>query len=127
MGRVVHFEIHAEDPGRARVFYEKVFDWEFRSWPGPEEYWLVRTGPSDEPGIDGGMIRRRGLVEGTAILAYVCTVQVDDVDAAIQRIVDAGGSVVVPSMPIPGVGWLAYAKDTEGNILGVMREDRSAR
>jgi uncharacterized protein len=33
----------------------------------------------------------------------------------------------VPKMPIPGVGWLAYIKDTEGNILGMMQPDPSAK
>ena len=31
-----------------------------------------------------------------------------------------------PKMAIPGVGWLAYGKDTEGNIFGVMQTDPAA-
>jgi hypothetical protein len=32
----------------------------------------------------------------------------------------------VPKMPVPGVGWLAYAKDPDGNIFGMMQTDASA-
>jgi predicted enzyme related to lactoylglutathione lyase len=30
-------------------------------------------------------------------------------------------------MPIPGVAWLAYGKDTEGNIFGMIQNDPAAR
>jgi len=53
MTRVVHFEIHADDPERAAAFYRSVFGWEIRKWDGPFDYWLVMTGPREEMGIDG--------------------------------------------------------------------------
>ena len=59
VGRVVHFELHAADPDRARLFYEEVFGWEVTR-VGVMPYWLVRTGPEDETGIDGGIVQRRG-------------------------------------------------------------------
>ncbi len=33
----------------------------------------------------------------------------------------------MPKTTLPGVGYLAYCQDTEGNVFGVMQEDRSAR
>jgi predicted enzyme related to lactoylglutathione lyase len=128
MPRVVHFEIHAENPKRAIKFYETVLGWTFHKWPGPWEYWLVTTGPKEEPGIDGGLILRRGPgpVEGQGVNAFVCTVEVRDLDAAVQAALDAGGATAVPRMAVPGVGWLAYVKDPEGNILGVMQTDSAA-
>jgi predicted enzyme related to lactoylglutathione lyase len=126
MPRVIHFEIHAEDPERAVRFYQALFDWEFTKWPGPHEYWLIKTGPADRPGIDGGLVRRRGAVDGQAVLAYVCTVDVPSVDQLLQAIPEQGGAIALPKMPIPGVGWLAYAKDTEGNIFGFMQADPAA-
>src|SRR5918993_4170444 len=60
MGRVVHFEIHAENPERAIAFYRELFGWEFTRWEGPMPYWLIRTGGAGEPGIDGGLMQRRG-------------------------------------------------------------------
>lgn len=126
MPRVVHFEIHAGDPERAIAFYRALFGWEFTRWNSELEYWLVKTGEG-QPGIDGGLIRRRGEIDGTAAIAYVCTVDVAAVDETAKRAVELGGQVVVPKMPIPGVGWLVYAKDTEGNIFGCMQSDPAAR
>jgi predicted enzyme related to lactoylglutathione lyase len=127
MPRVIHFEIHADNPERAIAFYRALLGWEFSRWDSEVEYWLVKTGPNDQPGIDGGLIRRRGTIDGTAVIAYVCTVDVAAVDDAAQRVIELGGEVVVPKMPIPGVGWLVYAKDTEGNIFGCMQSDSAAR
>ncbi|MBM2841174.1 MAG: hypothetical protein HW412_1702 [Bacteroidetes bacterium] len=127
MGRVVHFEIHAEKPERAVQFYTRVFGWEFTKWPGPEEYWLIQTGPKEEPGIDGGLIKRRGGVDGTAVVAYVCTINTANVDDAVGKVKANGGENVVPKMAVPTVGWLAYCKDTEGNVFGVMHPDPSAK
>ena len=127
MPRVIHFEIHAGDPDRAVKFYEALFGWTFQKWEGPTDYWLVNTGPDSEPGINGGLLRRQGEIDGQAVIAYVCTADVKDVDASISKAQANGAQVVVPKMPIPGVGWLVYCKDTEGNIFGMMQADESAR
>ena len=65
--------------------------------------------------------------EGQAAGSFVCIVDVADADAMASRIPPAGGKVVVPKMPIPTVGWLAYAKDTEGNLFGFMQMDANAK
>ena len=126
MSRVVHFEIHAGDPERAVEFYREIFGWEFSKWEGPQDYWLIKTGPDDEPGIDGGLLRRQGEIDGQAVIAYVCTVDVPALDEVIQKVTQGGGQVAVPKMAVPGVGWLAYCKDTEGNLFGAMQSDPQA-
>lgn len=128
VSRVVHFEIHAADPERAAAFYRQLFGWEITSWEGPVEYWMVRTGAPDQPGIDGGLMRRRGSgpVDGQAVNSYVCTVDVSDLDGTLRRVTDLGGTVAVAKMPIPSVGWIAYVKDPEGNLVGVMQADPAA-
>jgi hypothetical protein len=126
MARVVHFEIHADNPDRAIKFYRDVLGWEFTKWNGPMPYWVVKTGPDSEPGINGGLMPRRGAIDGEAVIAYVCTAQVSSLDDNTHRAEAAGGIVVVPKMPIPGIGWLAYFKDTEGNIFGMMQPDTKA-
>ena len=128
MPRPIHFEIHAADPQRAIAFYSQLFGWTFTQW-GTESYWLVGTGERSEPGIDGGLTLRRGdaPAEMAAVNAFVCTVDVADCDGTAKRIAELGGSVVVPKMPIPTVGWLAYAKDTEGNLFGFMQMDPNAK
>jgi hypothetical protein len=121
MPRVIHFEISADDPDRAGRFYQTVFGWEIQKWNGPQDYWLVTTGPSDQPGINGGIFKRQGPVN------YVNTVEVTALDDYVARITENGGQIAVPKMAIPGVGWLVYCKDTEDNVFGVMQSDPSAQ
>lgn len=119
MPRPVHFELPADDPERAQRFYTQAFGWKFEKWDGPMPYWMVMTGEGE--GINGGMgPRAEGFDHPVNVL------QVDDLDAAIGKVTAAGGSVAVPRMPIPTVGWLAYIKDTEGNMLGMMQFDEGA-
>ena len=122
MSRVIHFELPADDPERAIKFYEQVFGWRFEKWEGPMEYWLITTGPADEPGIDGGLAPRAHPETGTEN-----TIGVTDVDAVLQKIVAGGGKVLRPKSAVPGVGWLAYCQDTEGNTFGIMQDDPSAK
>jgi len=126
MNRVIHFEIQADNPDRAIAFYRGLFGWEFTKWDGPMPYWLIKTGPDNEPGINGGLLPRRGAIDGQAVIAYVCTVDVRSLDDYLQKAQAGGGTEVVPKMPIPGVGWLAYCKDTEGNLFGMMQSDPKA-
>src|SRR4051812_6710134 len=114
MSRVIHFEIHAENPERAVQFYKGVFGWEISKWDGPAEYWLIRTGDPKTPGIDGGLLRRHGPSPGErqAMNAFVCTVGVTSLDTTNNAVTAQGGTIALAKMPVPGVGWLAYFKDT---------------
>jgi predicted enzyme related to lactoylglutathione lyase len=129
MPRVIHFEIHAENPERAIKFYHGLFGWEFTKWNGPMDYWMVVTGPKEQPGINGGLIRRQGAAPADmqAVNAYVCTIDVDNVDTMAAKAASSGGRIAVPRMTIPGVGYLVYCKDTEGNIFGIMQGDENAK
>jgi predicted enzyme related to lactoylglutathione lyase len=126
MARVIHFEIHADNPERAAAFYRKVFDWQITKWEGPSDYWLITTGPDSEPGINGAILRRQGPINGDAVIAYICTIDVADIDAAIANVRAQGGTEALPKMAVPGIGWLAYYKDTEGNIFGMLQADHAA-
>jgi uncharacterized protein len=121
MNRVVHFEFGASEPARAVKFYQSVFGWEAQQWGGPMEYWLVKTGTST-PGIDGGILRLKDGQPRT-----VNTIGVDSVDDYCGKVEENGGKVVVPKHAIPGVGYLAYCQDTEGNIFGLHQTDPNAR
>jgi predicted enzyme related to lactoylglutathione lyase len=120
MPRVIHFEIPADDPERGVKFYQKVFGWKINKWDGPEDYWLITTGEKSEPGIDGAILRR---MQGTTVMN---TVGVASVDEFTQKVVKAGGKVVLPKQTVPGVGYLVYCADTEGNVFGMMQNDPSA-
>lgn len=132
MPRPVHFEIHASNPQRLIDFYSGLFGWRFEAWGPPGEYWLIRTGAGEgdqSPGIDGGLLPRRGdaPTEGQAVNAFVCTVHVASASESLANAVEHGGKEAVPVMPIPGVGWLGYAKDPDGNIFGMMQHDPAAQ
>ena len=94
---------------------------------GPMDYWLIMTGPKEQPGIDGGLVPRQGKINGEAVIAYVCTVDVPDIDATVSAVEHNGGTIAVPKMSVPTVGWLVYFKDTEGNIFGAMQNDPEAK
>jgi predicted enzyme related to lactoylglutathione lyase len=121
MGKVIHFEINADNPKRAVEFYEKVFDWKIGKYGGPAEYWLVETGPEKKPGINGAIMER--MDKETTIN----TVEVPSVDEYVKKIVKAGGKQVSKKNAIPGIGYFAYCKDTEGNMFGIMQPDPKAK
>lgn len=119
--RVVHFEIHADDPARCARFYASVFQWDIQKW-GDQDYWLADTGEEPQIGIHGGIMKRRD-PQGNVYN----TIQVNSVDEHSRTIEQHGGKMVVPKMPIPGVGWLAYGTDTERNIFGIIQFDPAAQ
>jgi uncharacterized protein len=132
MNRPVHFEIHADNPDRAGKFYSEVFGWTTKKYEFPGmDYWILMTGPdakdamhSQNPGLNGGIVKRMGPApdKDAPVHGYICTMTVSNIDATIQKIVAAGGTEALAKNLLPGVGYLAYYKDTEGNIFGVMQE-----
>jgi predicted enzyme related to lactoylglutathione lyase len=122
MARVTHFEINADDPKRAIKFYEKVFGWKITKWEGPVDYWLVTTGETDETGIDGAIMER--MEKGAATCIFV---DVPFVDEFLKKVVQADGKALTEKTAIPGVGYSAYCKDTEGNIFGIFQRDPSVK
>lgn len=130
MNRPIHFELHSTDPERDSKFYQSIFGWKFHKWEGHMEYWLVSTSPdgkmgcesTEHKGIDGGLMRSRDGAPRT-----VNTVEVANVDEMAAKVAKAGGTIVVPRMAIPGVGWLVYFTDPTGNIMGIMAHDPNAK
>jgi predicted enzyme related to lactoylglutathione lyase len=123
MGKVVHFEIPADDIDRAKNFYGSIFGWDLQTVQmGGGEYTSVTTTPVDEqtrmptePGaINGGLMQRD---ESTP--APIITIDVEAIDQALTQIVESGGTTVTPRTPIPGMGAFAYFKDSEGNVVGL--------
>jgi len=121
MGRVIHFEINADQPQRAVDFYRGVFGWSVQSWPG-NPYWLLTTGPDGRPGINGAIRRREQPHAGVFPV-----VEVESVEAACAAITRAGGKLLQGKLPVPGVGWSVYCEDPEGNTFGLMQLDPDAK
>ena len=122
MSRVVHFEVPVKNMESTKNFYASVFGWQFTKWEGPIEYTLITTGASGTPGIDGAFYTPGPEMSGT-----VNTVDVNDLDETLVKVSANGGVVTMPKTSIPGVGWLAYIKDPEGNTLGMMQRDPNAK
>ncbi len=123
MSKVIHFEIVGDKPEQLANFYSEALDWKIEKWEGPTDYWLVTTGKDSEPGIDGGIGFRSNPKE--AALGY--TVGVEDCAAAIPKVERAGGKIFKELHAVPGVGWMAYCTDIDGNVFGLMQEDTEAK
>jgi predicted enzyme related to lactoylglutathione lyase len=120
-GRVVHFEIPYDEGDRAQAFYKEAFGWNMM--PMPEmSYVIVMTGPTDqetgptEAGfINGGMAQRSENMNPVPNVV----VDVEDIDAALAKVESAGGTKVMGRTAVGEMGWTAYFKDSEGNVLGL--------
>jgi len=110
-----HFELMTDDPEKCKAFYSKVFDWQFNAAPGHDDYTLIDTGK--EPG--GGLMKRPDNCPVPMAGIYF---QVDDVEATLAKVTEAGGQVVVPKTPVPGVGCFAVFVDSEHIGIGVFQE-----
>lgn len=115
MGRVVHFEIAADDVTRAKKFYE-IFGINITDSGMPGEYLLAKTGKNGI-GIDG-VIMPRSYSPKQAIRN---TISVDDIDEMIKKVELAGGKITGNKDIIKGVGYYINATDTEGNNLGILQ------
>jgi predicted enzyme related to lactoylglutathione lyase len=118
-GRVVHFEIPFDDGDRARAFYSQAFDWQMM--PLPEMgYTIVMSGPSGdagptEPGfINGGMMQREEPFSGPNLV-----IDVENLETALKAVGDAGGTTVSEREAVGDMGFVAYFRDTEGNLVGL--------
>ena len=119
-GRVVHFEIPFDDGDRARSFYADAFGWNVMHLPDMG-YTMVSTGPTDEQGppsepgfINGGMLHREAPVGSPVI-----TVDVEDIDGTLEKIEKLGGTTVIAKQAVADMGFSAYFKDSEGNLMGL--------
>lgn len=120
-GRVVHFEIPFDDGERARGFYREALGWNVQEMP-EMGYTMVMSGPMSEEGvptepgyINGGMFRREeGPLQGPVVV-----VDVERIDPVLKRIEELGGVTVVARQPVGEMGFVAYFRDPEGNVLGL--------
>ena len=133
MNRVVHFEIHAANLDQAQKFYGDVFGWKITDLGSQMgNYRMVSTGEDAAgaawPGINGGITPRRGAapLDGQPVNAFVCTLSIDNLDSYIDKVKTAGGSIALDKMQVPGVGWLVYVKDPEGNLFGMLQPEARA-
>jgi len=112
---VVHWELWSEDPERVAAFYRQAFDWKVEHL-AQLDYRLVRTG--GEGGIDGGIMQPQRGPWPSKMTLYI---GVDELAAARERIVAAGGKIVVEQLDVPQVGSFSLFEDPEGRLLGIWK------
>lgn len=122
-----YFDLSVKDLAAARGFFEAVFGWRFEPFPLPYEYYRIKAGPAEEPGIDGGM----GAVKDSPISGgrpmVNLTVPVPNLDACIATIVKNGGSIIESRTAIPAIGWYATCAEPGGLMFGIIEVDAAAR
>lgn len=127
MNPIVHFELPADDLDRAQAFYKDVFGWQVNAVP-EFSYAIVQTTevgddqlPKKPGAINGGMLKRE-----EPITAPVITINVPSIDEALQKLAEKGGTGVRGKMPVGDMGFAAYFKDPEGNIVGLWEDVKTA-
>jgi len=122
MPTIVHFDIAADDPLRARRFYETVFGWKMETPPGMNDFYLIETqGLDGSKGVGGGLGKR-----GEPSQRITSYIGVDSIDEYSKKVLETGGSITLPKTLVPGWGYLANCLDTEGNAFGLWQEDKEA-
>ena len=121
MDKVVHFEIPADNLARAGKFYEQAFGWKINSVPGMDYSILGTTEidpqtqmPKEKGAINGGMMTRVPEIRNPVV-----TINVSDVETALKKITSVGGKIVRGKTKVGEMGFAAYFRDTEGNVLGL--------
>ena len=119
--RIDYIEFSATDIPATKAFYSSVFGWKFTDWGGPFTYLLATTGDKTDIGIDGAIMDRTEHGQGV-----INTISVDKWESGADAVKKAGGQVLMEKTSVPGQGYFAYCKDTEGNVFGIFENDPTA-
>ena len=112
MAKMEHFEIPADDLGRAQTFYRDVLGYEFEPWG--EDMGML-TQPDDE-GVNGDLHRRAEVPHPTVVFT------VDRIEDTIALAVASGGTQASEIQALGESGRWAYITDSEGNTIGLFDE-----
>jgi len=113
--KVVHFEVLGQDDKKLQGFYSELFNWEVDA-NNPLNYGVVK--PGGEGSIGGGI----GKANGPNLVTFY--VEVDDLQAHLDRAESLGGKTVVPVTEIPNMVTFAQFEDPEGNIIGLVKSEQ---
>lgn len=117
MSRFVHVEITADDLDRAKKFYADAFGLTGSDSGVPDmDYWLIASGAPDEQGIGGAIMPRKYQTQP----AIPC-LSVTDIEASVEKVKAAGGTLSGKINDIPGVGKHAYFTDSENNLMSMLQ------
>jgi predicted enzyme related to lactoylglutathione lyase len=107
--------MYSKEPEKVSEFYKTVFDWDIQHIPDLN-YRIVNTGGG---GINGGIMKPQ---DGPIPAPTTFYIDVDDLAAYRQKIVAAGGTMVVENQQVPGMGALSLFLDPDGRIIGLWKQ-----
>jgi predicted enzyme related to lactoylglutathione lyase len=111
------FEIPALDFARARSFYEKLFAVELKEHiAGPN---IMGVFPYDESRASGGAVMKGPFLTPANDGVIIYLNAGESLDTVLNRVQPCGGEIVFPKTQVPGIGFFAHMKDTEGNRVGL--------
>lgn len=118
--RLTHFAINTDDVDATQAFYGSVFGWNFRDY-GPAGFVQIMDESGEAP--MGAIQQRRELLDGMPTRGFECTIGVENVDEIRQRVLAAGGNILMEKSTIPNVGHLIAFEDPGGNPVLAMEYD----
>lgn len=121
--KLTHFAINTDDVGATQTFYGHVFGWSFREY-GPPGFVQIMDETGDTP--MGAIQQRRQLLENEPTMGFECSFGVTDIDAVHQKVVEAGGKILMERSTIPTVGHLIAFQDPGGNPVLAIQYDEAA-
>jgi predicted enzyme related to lactoylglutathione lyase len=109
-----HVELATTDVGKAKSFYQSLFDWQIQDidMGGGMTYSMIGVGE----GTGGGILKHPMQGAPSAWLPYV---HVDDVAAATEKAKSLGASIVRDVTPVPNAGSFSIITDPTGAALGL--------
>jgi uncharacterized protein len=114
-GRFAWYELMTSDPKAAGKFYSDVVGWTTCEMPSP--------GGSTYTTFNLGNVGMAGMLTIPGHTAWIGYISVDDVDAHIEKIVEAGGKLWKPATDIPGMLRFAVMSDPQGAAIVVFTPD----
>ena len=124
MATIVHFDISADNPERAKKFYESLFGWKIGHIAGFPDYYEIETADvNGVKGVGGGLTKR----ENPQLNGITNFIGVTSVDETVAKLDSIGGKLIQPKQTIPGYGYIAVCSDSENNSFGLFQDDKKAR
>lgn len=93
----------------------------------PYEYYRIRAGAPEEPGIDGGIGAAADAPLAAGRPTTQVTIPVTNLDDTLTRVEANGGTIREPKTPIPGIGWYATCAEPGGLMFGLIEANPDVR
>jgi predicted enzyme related to lactoylglutathione lyase len=114
VGRFVWHDCMTGDVDRAKAFYGDLLGWHIEVWkPGEMDYPMISSGGA----MHGGF----GPAPEGAPPHWLGHVQVEDLEATLERVRANGGTVLAGPFEVPEVGRMAPVADPQGAVLSVFQ------